>query len=686
MDTLSPIILQSIIKLLDPSSSSSSSSSGSSAINVLAFALTCKSNYKHLYKCSTRWLTFVNAKEGMTNHNLPSPPSSSSSFQTTWIYDVDERSRNIVPGTLPSTLTRLEMGDSFSAEINANTFPKSLLELSLGFIFDRHIAPGTLPSSITVLRFGAHFSQQLEAGSLPPCLVKLILGHEYRHGIKRGLLPKTLQYLDLGQDFQVPHSNPNLTRDMFSFNRVKREIEDGALPEGLTYLGLDDNWAIPTVLPSSIKLMRVGSVRYDHEWYDRTLPGTFEGMEWNYNSAATRNLVKGVAYLPLTCLHMSSIDHQIKPGMLPDTLKVLSLGYQFDKALVAGALPSSLTSFDMGCVFEHPIRPGDLPASLRRLVMSDLFNMKMLPGSLPPSLTELILGRCFDCKLDVGVLPPSLTKLIFGNNYDMSIGVGVLPQSLAVIKFGSSFSQPMASEAWPQSLWKLNINKLFFAGQDNNVSANATPPPPGLQSLDMYHQLDHIQYLALCTSVHTLKVHSRMKPQPMDNGDDHVDSKLERMIIPTNVKTIKLDISSQEAKTYLSMMLSDNPHVTAFRMKMYEQTFDVRILDDNRQLAVCVCIVNGLCNGHANKMTFFRLDHLLKTGPDTTFKALYPHLHEQDYDGDYDDDDDIDEDNDMVDDDYNNDDDDYYVDEEDEIIEESEEDDEFEEEDDQDEE
>ncbi|GAM28309.1 hypothetical protein SAMD00019534_114850 [Acytostelium subglobosum LB1] len=156
----------------------------------------------------------------------------------------------------------------------------------------------------------------------------------------------------------------------------------------------------------------------------------------------------------------------------------------------------------------------------------------------------------------------------------------------------------------------------------------------------------------MCTSIDTLKVNINISPLedgPKVEGGGGIISRLGPLIIPQNVKilVLKINASLQTIKGYIWKVLSDNPHIINFHVATNSNEFDVRCLDERRELAICVCKIEDTCDDTTSKMTFFRLDHFLNSDINTTFKTFDPFfddskLYEPDEYDDYEDDDDDD--------------------------------------------
>lgn len=167
----------------------------------------------------------------------------------------------INPGSLPSTITRLELGREFAVmpipgsfhsglihlEFSnlfnysfANLLPETLQYLYTGAVFNLPIDPGTLPQSLTYLKFGSEFNQKLFPGSLPNKLQTLIFGHEFITEIDQNVLPESLTKLHFVSYNHKFCSLPKTLKTLSVGSGWNQPIFPGDFPTGLTELYISD--------------------------------------------------------------------------------------------------------------------------------------------------------------------------------------------------------------------------------------------------------------------------------------------------------------------------------------------------------------------------------------------------------------------------------------------------------------
>ncbi|EFA78975.1 hypothetical protein PPL_08443 [Heterostelium album PN500] len=123
------------------------------------------------------------------------------------------------------------------------------------------------------------------------------------------------------------------------------------------------------------------------------------------------------------------------------------------------------------------ISAGVLPNTLKKLKFGSNFNQALEPHVLPSSLTHLQLGRDYAQTLQVGSLPPNLRVLI--NNGNCVISDGVLPQSLCTLK------SPFSWIPFIKSLDNLTTLTLTQFGCSES-KINLSDLPASLTSLDIH--------------------------------------------------------------------------------------------------------------------------------------------------------------------------------------------------------
>ena len=149
---------------------------------------------------------------------------------------------------------------------------------------------------------------------------------------------------------------------------------------------------------------------------------------------------------------------------------IRSLLCNFDQPLGVGVLPTSLRQLTLGQRFNQPLGVGVLPASLQQLTFGSCFNQPLGVGVLPASLQQLTFGSCFNQPLGVGVLPPLLQRLAFGWYFNQSLDAGVLPASLRQLSLPESFTHPLRAGVFPANLATLQVGASYVRITPETVS------------------------------------------------------------------------------------------------------------------------------------------------------------------------------------------------------------------------
>eukprot|EP01133_Synstelium_polycarpum_P004319 gene4319-5044_t len=102
-------------------------------------------------------------------------------------------------GTLPSSLTHLDLGYCFNQPITEGVLPVTLQYLEFGRFFDKPFPQHILSDHALVsLSFGQYFNQAIKPGTLPQCLESLVVGRKFTQKLSFENLPKSLTSLTLG--------------------------------------------------------------------------------------------------------------------------------------------------------------------------------------------------------------------------------------------------------------------------------------------------------------------------------------------------------------------------------------------------------------------------------------------------------------------------------------------------------
>ena len=213
----------------------------------------------------------------------------------------------------------------------------------------------------------------------------------------------------------------------------------------------------------------------------KMLPDTI--INFHYECSSDNSYPLETLPLSLQCLNLVGSHREPLP-LLPDTLKILDLGYKYDHDLQLPhsltililsyfynrklpKLPNSLLKLKLSFDYDQPLPP--LPNSLKYLFLGSRFSHSLT--ELPASLTYLSLSHYFNqqlprlpdallelkvhckCNIQLPELPNSLTCLEISDEYTRQLPE--LPNSLKVLVLGRNYNSPF--QKLPASLTDLHL-------------------------------------------------------------------------------------------------------------------------------------------------------------------------------------------------------------------------------------
>ncbi|GAM28397.1 hypothetical protein SAMD00019534_115730, partial [Acytostelium subglobosum LB1] len=240
------------------------------------------------------------------------------------------------------------------------------------------ITPGMLPPSITSLTLD-RFNRVIEPGALPHRLLSLNLGHKFDQPLSIGVLPSSITELYHGQD-QKTLLSPG----------IKSPSGNHVLFINDTMIRFEKNMIQPSILPTSLTSLAFFKLG--------------EGIPFGSFPDTIKSL--------MLCY---KFNEPITPGTLPPLLESLTFGEMFDQKIEYGTFPGTLIELHFGQQFNRDLHPGGvrvLPNNLRTLTLGGEFNQHLYPDILPDTLTSL---ECYIKKLSSDGLPKSITWLKIGH-------------------------------------------------------------------------------------------------------------------------------------------------------------------------------------------------------------------------------------------------------------------------------
>ncbi|GAM24870.1 hypothetical protein SAMD00019534_080450 [Acytostelium subglobosum LB1] len=258
---------------------------------------------------------------------------------------------------------------------NANMFPRTLTELSIGGEFNTMLCD--LPDSLTTLRIQSRaWDQPIAPGALPPRLKRLYCGRTFNQLIADKTFPRTLEYVQFGYSFDKPLNSNNLPESVtdISFFRYSHpfshrtcvrldmggtsKFAHGLVFPSLTHLRtkVDPAVLIASSFPSLRTLDYSGWCHYLVDY--STLPHTLTELT-THETRPIVSFTQGLHTLDIRC----ESGFRMTNTTLPQSLRTLTLR-SYHHPIEAALFPPSLTSLN-AIKWTHPLHPNQLPPSIQ---------------------------------------------------------------------------------------------------------------------------------------------------------------------------------------------------------------------------------------------------------------------------------------------------------------------------------
>lgn len=272
--------------------------------------------------------------------------------------------------------------------------PSTLLNLDLGYSFNKPLSLGVLPPKLRRLKCSVRYNQNILPGSLPPSLTELFLPSSFVRSLDLPDSLRNLTSLDAGGCFDIVHLPKSVetlrmsilrteTTDVFSKVGLRRlYLRGGVMNSGIFSAAL---LHLPTTLES---------LHFESANPITTISCCWSARELNLLQlpCLTTLVATDLLIFPptLTQLVLTRFNRSMPEGFaFLENLKMLQLtSWNFELA----SLPLHLENLTLSA-FSHVLRPGVLPSSLTYLEL-DSWNRPLQKGILPPSLKALVLPAC----------------------------------------------------------------------------------------------------------------------------------------------------------------------------------------------------------------------------------------------------------------------------------------------------
>ncbi|EGC29359.1 hypothetical protein DICPUDRAFT_99857 [Dictyostelium purpureum] len=275
---------------------------------------------------------------------------------------------------LPDGIRRLTLGDYVTAPIEPGYLPNGITDLSLGS--NNKVVHGSIPNTVTKLDLGLYYNRELPSDSLPESLTHLVFAFDYDTKLAQNQFINTrnLTTIEFGAFFSRPIAAgtfpKNLTTLKFGRNMNPDHLELCAIPDSVTSLQIVPNFRYSNI-PKNLRKLKLIN-------FDKDIPPSY------FNSEKAPESLRNLEILSLG----DNFNTEIKPSTFPNSLTKLDLGYKYNHPLRQEILPPNLSSLSLGQCFTREIKEDDLPQSLLTLkVMSA--TPKLTRKSIPPNLNSL---------------------------------------------------------------------------------------------------------------------------------------------------------------------------------------------------------------------------------------------------------------------------------------------------------
>ena len=196
---------------------------------------------------------------------------------------------------------------------------------------------------------------------------------------------------------------------------------------------------------------------------------------------------------------------------LPNSLRSLTFGLDFNNSLNGVSLPSRLERLTFGHNFRQSLDQIRWPPALQSLTFGIMFNRSLDQVNLPKTLQVLTFDHMFNQSLESVNLPETLRCLTFDYMFNQSLERVALPKSLESLTFGRQFDQPLDQVKLPDGLKSLTLGYAF------NQSLESVALPNGLQSLTLGDVFNHrLENVKLPQSLRNLSFGAKFN-QNLDN-------------------------------------------------------------------------------------------------------------------------------------------------------------------------
>eukprot|EP00913_Durusdinium_trenchii_P011249 g10563.t1 len=242
--------------------------------------------------------------------------------------------------------------------------------------------------------------------------------------------------------------------------------------------------------------------------------------------------------LPDSLKHLTfgmDFNASLDNAKLPSKLQSLTFGHDFNESLDHVKLPDGLQSLTFGHDFNESLDDVELPDGLQSLKFGSKFDQSLEDVKLPQKLRNLTFGSRFDQSLDHVNLPDGLLSMSFGYRFNQALEDANLPSGLQALAFGHGYSQSFQHVDLPQGLQRLNLPHGDVSKRENHLTL-----PKDLQHLTCgCGFVGTLEHLALLSSLQSLTLRG--------------NESLEHIILPSGLQSLDLGDDFNQSLEHIHM-------------------------------------------------------------------------------------------------------------------------------------
>ncbi|KAF2071204.1 hypothetical protein CYY_007472 [Polysphondylium violaceum] len=310
-----------------------------------------------------------------------------------------------------------------------------------------------------------------------------------------------------------------------------QELSTVYFPDSVTYLNIiNTTKRIPSNIPSSIKHL----VIYTSDFKKEEIPSSVQTLEVRDVSIFSIKPHKVPSTVQRLLFNRESYQNlKSNDSIHPEILSKCSEG-QVIEIYKQGNPISTKTTTLIWC--DNKIIDKDIiPNNVKRIIFGHQFNQLLVEGTIPSTITEINFGNSFNQNLKKTYLPPSLTYLSFGKNFNQPFDKDTLPPNLCYLTLKQLNPKQSLSHLPP------SVSYLFL---ENIKEISKLDLPFSVKNLKVYSNSGQtLQLLANLESLHTnleldfIRVEKKVEP--------NVDISLMSLSADTYASNIKIHLYSQ---------------------------------------------------------------------------------------------------------------------------------------------